>query len=278
MNKKAEEPKRKEPTLKVKRKLFLLSRNECYYPNCTHKMIMDGNFVGQIVHIEDAMPGGRFNDKSNNEERRSFKNLMLMCYPHHIETNNVAVYSVSKLVKMKNNHEQISEDCIKSMSFKAKDISQFNQSSPPKNLTGYFKENDLLDLTEEQKEQYIKEASEYYENISKLSVDARMVLASIINRAEEVSCGSDMGLANSELEAVICNISKDELVGIVSLLNKYGFIQQGFDDEFGPGGSILLCDTSEGWPIYKDLKKLAFKHQIDLSELLKNNMLELWDG
>ena len=52
------------------------------------------------------MPGGeRYNSKQTDEERRSYDNLMFMCYPHHIETDDVQEYSVEKLKKLKFEHE-----------------------------------------------------------------------------------------------------------------------------------------------------------------------------
>lgn len=47
----------------VLRRLYLQSGNQCAYPGCTHTMVDEnGNFVGQICHIEAAMEGGeRFN-------------------------------------------------------------------------------------------------------------------------------------------------------------------------------------------------------------------------
>jgi len=67
----------------------------------------EGNFIGQLCHIEAAEPGGeRFNPRMTNEERRAAPNLMLMCYPHHRITNNVERYSVRDLKKMKAAHER----------------------------------------------------------------------------------------------------------------------------------------------------------------------------
>jgi len=71
-------------------------------------MVTKGNmFAGQICHIEAASPGGpRYNISSNDEERRSFGNLMLMCYKHHREIDNdVANYDVESLRVIKQDHE-----------------------------------------------------------------------------------------------------------------------------------------------------------------------------
>jgi hypothetical protein len=66
-----------------------------------------GKFVGQICHIEAAEKGGeRFNPKQTNEECRGFANLVLMCYEHHVATNDVDKYKVSDLQKQKAEHEK----------------------------------------------------------------------------------------------------------------------------------------------------------------------------
>jgi hypothetical protein len=89
------------------RALFAKSGNVCAFPGCNEEMVTSrGIFVGQICHIEAAELGGqRYNIDSNDEERRSFENLMLMCYRHHCETNDVTVYDVQSLKTMKREHE-----------------------------------------------------------------------------------------------------------------------------------------------------------------------------
>lgn len=103
----AETPKRLKPTPETLRELFLKSGNLCAFPNCNQLMMnAKGVFIGQICHIEAAEEGGeRFNELSSNEKRRSVSNLMLMCYAHHQETNDVDLYKVQRLQKMKAVHE-----------------------------------------------------------------------------------------------------------------------------------------------------------------------------
>jgi len=107
-------PKRLEPQKVTLRELFLKSGNQCAFPGCEAVMMDEkGRFVGQLCHIEAALPGGeRFNPDQTNEERRQFDNLMLMCYKHHIITNDVEKFSVEKLQKIKEKHEtnHIEED------------------------------------------------------------------------------------------------------------------------------------------------------------------------
>lgn len=62
--------------------------------------------MGQVCHIEAANPGGqRYNPYSTDEERRSSENLILLCYRHHKETDDVAAFDVNALRSMKHQHE-----------------------------------------------------------------------------------------------------------------------------------------------------------------------------
>lgn len=96
------------PKAEVLRALFARSGNQCAFPGCTQKLINSKNkFIAQVCHIEAALEGGeRFNRSSNDEYRRSYENLLILCYPHHIETNDVGEYSVERLLQIKIDHEK----------------------------------------------------------------------------------------------------------------------------------------------------------------------------
>lgn len=98
---------RKNLTPTTIRALFAKSGNQCAFPGCVHALLNSKNqFIGQICHIEGAEPGGqRFNPLQSDEERRSYDNLILMCYPHHVETNDSQFYTVEKLKEIKYTHE-----------------------------------------------------------------------------------------------------------------------------------------------------------------------------
>jgi ribosomal protein S15P/S13E len=89
------------------RALFALSGNQCAFPGCTQPLINEKNqFIGQICHIEAALPGAeRYNPNQSDEERSGHENLILFCYPHHVETNDVSEYTVEKLKAVKREHE-----------------------------------------------------------------------------------------------------------------------------------------------------------------------------
>jgi len=100
-----------------------------------------GDFIGQVCHIEAAMPGGeRFNKNMSNEERRSFDNLMLLCYEHHVTTDDVNIYGVRSLKDMKYNHERLfSEDLVvDKMLLSLKDYTRDNSFKEVSNLKNLF--------------------------------------------------------------------------------------------------------------------------------------------
>jgi len=99
---------RRAPTIDTLRALFAKSANRCAFPGCDHELIADSNlFVAQVCHIEAAEPGGeRYNAAMTDEARRSFENLLLLCYCHYVETDRVDLYSVVKMKQLKADHER----------------------------------------------------------------------------------------------------------------------------------------------------------------------------
>lgn len=97
------------PKIDVLRALFARSGNQCAFPGCTQPLInAKDKFIAQVCHIEAASEGGeRYNPNGNDEYRRSYENLLLLCYPHHIETNDVDEYPVERLLEIKREHEQM---------------------------------------------------------------------------------------------------------------------------------------------------------------------------
>jgi hypothetical protein len=99
---------RLDPTQKTRIRLYALSGNRCAFPGCVVTFVSpeDETNISNICHIEAAEVGGeRYNPNSNDEERRDFKNLILLCRNHHAVTNDVNVYTVDVLRKMKQEHE-----------------------------------------------------------------------------------------------------------------------------------------------------------------------------
>ncbi len=93
------------------RRLDTLSGNECAEPNCTRPLIgEDGiSIISKICHIEAASKeGARYNSDMNDDERRHYNNLILLCDEHHTiidNKENEGKFPVPLLQEWKKTHE-----------------------------------------------------------------------------------------------------------------------------------------------------------------------------
>ena len=93
------------------RRLDTLSGNECAEPTCKKPLIAeDGeSIISKICHIEAASSNGpRWNSEMNDEERRHYNNLILLCDEHHTiidNKENENKFPVSLLKEWKLIHE-----------------------------------------------------------------------------------------------------------------------------------------------------------------------------
>lgn len=89
------------------RAVLVRSGNQCAFPGCVHPVVNEhSQFIAQICHIEAAAPGGpRFNPAMSDTERRAAGNLLVLCYRHHIETDEMSRFTVASLREIKRSHE-----------------------------------------------------------------------------------------------------------------------------------------------------------------------------
>ncbi|CAM5743993.1 hypothetical protein STAFG_8419 [Streptomyces afghaniensis 772] len=99
--------------------LMTLCRGYCYWPGCTSRVIAMVNGVpklnAEIAHIRAINPGGkRFDPKWSEPERNSFKNLLLLCVPHHttIDGASSGDYPVELLEEWKASREGESVEAL----------------------------------------------------------------------------------------------------------------------------------------------------------------------
>lgn len=101
---------RLQPTPSTIKKLFAWSGNQCAMPDCKNELVDDGGtMLGKIAHIHAANEGGaRFDASLDEEARRAFENLMLVCGPHHDkidDPNREAEFPADLLRDYKRRHE-----------------------------------------------------------------------------------------------------------------------------------------------------------------------------
>jgi len=96
-------------SLKIVKRLFALSGNQCAFPNCISPMVnAQGVIIGEICHIKAKnAEGPRFESGQSDEERNDYENLILLCRSHHkIIDDQPDNYDVTSLLMMKKIHEE----------------------------------------------------------------------------------------------------------------------------------------------------------------------------
>lgn len=94
-------------TPSTQKRLFSLAHNKCSFPDCPIEIASTETYVlsAAICHIEAAeATGERFNPSMDNEARRSFDNLIVLCPTHHTITDDVDKFPVATMKKMKQDH------------------------------------------------------------------------------------------------------------------------------------------------------------------------------
>lgn len=152
------------PKKETLRALFAKSGNKCAFPGCKHLIINHKNqLIGEVCHIEAAEEGGeRYNQNQSDEDRRHYDNLILLCHEHHVETNDVQEYTVSKLKEMKRLHEEkynkesfnIKEETLKSIMLQINEywqnidlLNKYKHKAPEEFRMSVDVSKDYLELT-----------------------------------------------------------------------------------------------------------------------------------
>ena len=272
-----ETPKRLTPTNEVVRELYLKSGNQCAYPGCDHLMMdKNGVFIGEICHIEAALPGGeRFNENQTNEERRSFDNLLLLCHKHHKITDNVDEYPVHRMKAIKAEHEAKFTDAISKIRNSIIDQTELKSESLPKTLDRINKvlgwNNNESELTE-----CLTELIPFIQKLKKVPFNSRKLLLIMTSRSEQSPYSFDK-LEVSVPEIIeVCQLDGSELRAHCSILEKYGMVTEGSIDDLGVS-HIALRNLKSGWPIWSDL--LTFSKEINepLSVFIEDLSFDLLD-
>lgn len=259
----SEEAKRLEPKKGTLRELFLKSGNQCAYPDCTHLMMDDdGVFIGQLCHIEAARPNGeRFNKDQENEDRRHFNNLMLMCYEHHQITNNVEKYPVERLKKIKATHEEkytnVEDKIFKSITDKTKEV----KALPHTNL---IRINESLDwnLKGEELEEVTNHIKDFIDILVKIPENSRRVYTIMVER--HTTSRMDHVVNPEELEEA-AHLSSKEVQKHIRILERYGLTSSwymNFDDV-----PEVRINNINDWDISIQLFDFCKKEKIDPTKL-----------
>lgn len=175
--------KRLTPKNKVLLQLYAKSGNVCAFPSCTHPIInADGLNVAQICHIEAAEEGGpRFNPNQTNEDRRKSENLLIMCYPHHKETDDVQKYPVEKMREIKRNHEAKFEKALDALANDIYDVALAYTPTKPNTLQSLV---DAGFIEPEEESICLEELNKLINSLHKLPPTTRKIFLLFLERLQ----------------------------------------------------------------------------------------------
>lgn len=219
------------------------------------------------------MPGGeRFNAAMTNEQRRASSNLMLMCYRHHIETDDVNVYSTKRLREIKTEHEKRYSEGVRRLIASVIDYTTSSTITPPANLRAFHNYHGWANFTEEETEGNIVAVTQLAQRLQALSRPAREMLALILRRGREVSRGRgevDYGVLLQEIEDVT-GMQPHEILARVGQLCGRGlaYIEDEdwqFDGFVGP---FVRTDGAEEYPTWYQLRAYCDANEIAIAKLV----------
>lgn len=210
-----QKPKRLTPKPEVLRELYLLSGNQCAMTGCKNVIIDErGTVIGQVCHIEAAMPDGpRFNPNQTNEQRRALSNLVLICANHHLQIDSKKHerdWPLAKVKKLKAEHESKFKAIPGSLEQRFN--SQFSDSTDaldPTSPHDFGKLEKLIPackVEDDDKKKRATQVKEFLERASKVPQMEREFMLGVIKRAIKLNASND-GEVSVHVDDVISALS-----------------------------------------------------------------------
>jgi hypothetical protein len=263
MANKDDDPKRLEPSKDVLRQLFLKSGNLCAFSGCNNIMMnAQGDFIGQICHIE-GVKGERFRATMSNEERRAFKNLMLLCYQHHIETNDEKTYTVAKLVKMKADHEARFTDPSAVM---LEAFIDQTRSAPTPKVANLARMNAVLGWNHApvEMDEAVEELNAFLAKFVTVPIEVRRFFGAVVERAWFMRDSGVVQQAYGDVALKVDDfrtshkISLQKIKTNLALLESYKLAcHEELSASYGSENGIRIYSLKSGWPFWNNLAEFC---------------------
>src|SRR5664279_3106600 len=256
-------PKRLTPRAEVTRRLYLASGNRCAFPQCEQALMgSDAVLVGEIAHIEGALPDStRFNGTMSNEQRRHYDNLLLMCGTHHtVIDSDDRTWTVAKLEDLKRAHEAIYTAAIDQLRRQVGDITDGGTFRPAANGLAIL---DAVGLNATELEECRQDINRFAERLSRIPVDARSLLAVIVSRGDKTPSHVLNSHWSGEFQIPvrvlksIADCTATELRQHIEVLEHFELLYR--DDEPFDGPPLYVVGNSTpgiGWPLLQDIRDL----------------------
>lgn len=274
---KKEKSKRLSHTTSIIRRLFAHSGNLCAFPGCAALMInANGDPIGQICHIE-GVGGERHNPDMSDVQMAAFENLMLMCYEHHVVTNDEEKYTVEVLRNMKANHEKYFSHPERVIIEALSDSTEKDVVNLPQNLHRLAKVLKWK-LTDEQLSSNFDILKGYIKLFRLVPQPTRMFVGEVAKRIHKMRSsghvkddGHIVGITFTDLVNSIHLNGK--AVGFQYLYDRAGDLEKyrvgGYQDHMGDDGEhMLTLSQPEDWSLWDDLIKFTSKEKVPLNDFI----------
>lgn len=273
----AEKPKRLKTRPEALRELHLRSGNQCAFDPCVRVLINDhGQWVGEVCHIEGALPtSSRFNDSMTNEERRAFGNLVLMCHDHHVETDDETRFPVETMRRIKADHEaKFSGEEERRQAAAVFDLTvgtpRFYGTSLEAMITALWPD---MTFTEDEVDSMVEAINGLADRLAHLPQATRGMLAVLVSRGRP-SRNGDVALPARELGET-CGIADFELRDRMATLEDLELSVYGEDDS-----GIVTAETWVDrlpWPIWLDLRTFCEAEGYSVETIVRDLRFDLLD-
>jgi hypothetical protein len=185
-----------------------------------------GDFIGQVAHIE-GVKGERFNPAMTNENRRAFENVVALCYPHHVQTNDEERFPVALMRRMKADHEAKFAGVIdRMMEAPLRDLTKESPRFHARNLRRFRRVLDWDGITDEELDVTASDVRAGVDDLAALPPATRGVLGVLVERGNEER--GQIELLAFELEKVL-GLSRQEMNDHVTVLERHHFASFGED-------------------------------------------------
>lgn len=254
------------------RELYLKSGNRCAFPGCERTILNDkGNVVGQICHIEAASRGGeRFNPNQTNDERRQASNLLLLCYEHHIETNDVEAFPVERMQSIKKAHEQTYGDVANKLFSTISDQTQHQGYQYCTTLKSFYKFKNWNYIAEDAKGN-ANEFNKLVDDLRELSPETRAIFKIMLQRQKPQST-----YINIEELPGVTGVAAQTISMHIRILEEKNFIAE---LEYNERGMLIsyFVQWDGLWDIWRDIREYTRLSGATLEEIIDNMNFSLLD-
>ena len=276
--------KRLTPKGETLREVFLKSGNLCAFPGCGALMMdAEGTFIGQVCHIEAAEEDGeRFNANMTNEARRRAANLVLMCYPHHQKTNDVTIYTVAKLRKIKQDHEKRFSHPDRAI---LETLADWTEADEPSHAANLIRLNSALrwGYSPPELAEAAAELQPYVETLRNVPINLRRFAGAVAKRSMKMEHSGAVRTGLGGVSILVSDLKGAFRLGEQAIgeranqLAAYGIGHiDMIDTDLGPKPAVRIHGLRSGWPLWMDIVRFceiesepleAFTEDLDFKRL-----------